>query len=66
MKLPVTSLGNFCQKRSVKLLAIVKEVYNRILASSACLEMVGNELTLRYLEDIASNVDVLCVMEMNV
>jgi hypothetical protein len=34
-KLPVTSLANVCQKRSVKLLAIVKaKVYNIILAMS--------------------------------
>jgi hypothetical protein len=45
MKLLDTYLVDFCQKRTVKLSAIVKtKVYNRILTTSAHLELVGNEL----------------------
>jgi hypothetical protein len=40
------SLADLCPKKSVKLVAIVKmKVYNRILATSALSELVGNELT---------------------
>jgi hypothetical protein len=44
-ELPVYPLADFCQKRSVNLLAIVKtKVYSRILTTSAQSELVGNEL----------------------
>jgi hypothetical protein len=44
-KLPVHLLADFSQKRSVKLLAIVKsKAYNRINTTSVRSELVGNEL----------------------